>query len=257
MTSKLRWPIFGVIIAVVVNAVMDAVGLSGLSFASLFPLMLFFWAVQRLPRKAMGFAFGSWRHYGLAILQPTLVIGLITAVCFTAGAVDASKVEWASTGSAFLKMVAISFPLAILTEEGFFRGWLFGSLQRAGLSEGKIIAWTAIAFSLWHIPAVSMNTEDALPLAQIPVLLINAITIGAAWGMLRSISGSILVTSLCHAVWNAAVYSLFGFGQTTGALGVSQTYIYSPESGYLGLVVNLVLIVVLWQWWIHRKNQTA
>jgi membrane protease YdiL (CAAX protease family) len=94
-----------------------------------------------------------------------------------------------------------------------------------------------------------MNTADALPLAQIPVLLINAVVIGAIWGMLRSISGSIVVTSVCHALWNAAVYALFGFGTTVGALGVKQPAIYGPESGYWGLGLNLVLAIVLWKWW--------
>jgi len=118
------------------------------------------------------------------------------------GVVDVSKANWLTVRNDFLFAVAISIPLGILTEEGFFRGWLFGSLQRAGLSEGKIMIWTGIAFSLWHIPAVTMNTEDAVPLAQIPVLLINAVISGAIWGMLRSLSGSIIVTGVCHAIAN-------------------------------------------------------
>ena len=110
------------------------------------------------------------------------------------------------------------------------------------------------SFSLWHIPAVSMNTEDALPLAQIPVLLINGVIIGVIWGMLRSISGSILVTSVCHAVWNACVYVFFGFGTTIGALGIRPAAVYGPESGFWGLGLNLVLVTMLWQWWQHRQR---
>lgn len=255
MNNALRGPILGVIIAIAANAGMDAIGLSDLSFASLFPLMLVFWAVQRLPRKNMGFSFGGWRQYGLALLQPALVIGVIALVCLISGVVDVSKTNWLTVRNDFLFTAAISIPLAILTEEGFFRGWLYGSLQRAGLSEGRIMIWTGIAFSLWHIPAVTMNTEDALPLAQVPVLLMNAVVIGATWGLLRSISGSIIVTSVCHAVWNAGVYVLFGFGTTVGALGIKQTAIYGPESGFLGLAVNLALGIVLWHWWKHRTNK--
>lgn len=257
MNTALRVPILGVIIAIAANAAMDAVGLSDLSFASLFPLMLIFWAVQRLPRKSMGLAFGGWRHYGLALLQPALVIGAIALVCFMSGVVDVSKTHWLTARNDFLFTAGISIPLAILTEEGFFRGWLYGSLQRAGLGEGRIMIWTGIAFSLWHIPAVTMNTEDALPLAQVPVLLVNAVVIGATWGMLRSISGSIIVTSVCHAVWNAGVYVLFGFGTTIGALGVKQTAIYGPESGFLGLGVNLALAALLWWWWKRRQDRPS
>ena len=59
MTKELRGPILGVTIAIVINAAMNAAGLSSLSFASLFPLMLIFWFIQRLPRKSMGFALGG------------------------------------------------------------------------------------------------------------------------------------------------------------------------------------------------------
>ncbi len=253
MNMALRGPIVGTFVAIAVNAAMDATGLSDLSFASLLPLMLIFWAMQRLPRKSMGLAFGRLRHYGLALLHPLLTIGLIAVVCLAACVADVSKVNWLSARNDFLFTVAISIPLAILTEEGFFRGWLYGSLKRAGMAELNIMIWTGIAFSLWHIPAVSMNTEDALPLAQIPVLLINAAVIGAIWGLLRSLSGSIIVTSVCHAVWNACVYVFFGFGTTVGALGVKQTAIYGPESGLLGLGLNLVLALALWQWWKKRE----
>lgn len=253
MSNALRGPILGVIVAIAVNAAMDAAGLSALSFASLFPLALIFWAIQRLPRKSMGLAFGGVRHYGLALLHPALVIGAIALICLAAGVVDTSKVNWLLQRNSFLSMLAISIPLALLTEEGFFRGWLYGSLQRAGMNELQVMIWTGVAFSLWHIPAVSMNTEDALPLAQIPIILINGVVIGAIWGFLRSISGSILVTSVCHALWNASVYVLFGYGTTLGALGVKQTAIYGPESGYLGLALNAALAVLLWQWWKRRE----
>ena len=254
MTKELRGPILGVTIAIVINAAMNAAGLSSLSFASLFPLMLIFWFIQRLPRKSMGFALGGLQHYALALLHPLVIIGAIALICLAAGVVDTSKTNWLSARNDFISTVIISIPLAILTEEVFFRGWLHGSLQRAGMNEIKVMIWTGIAFSFWHIPAVSMNTEDALPLAQIPVLLISAAVIGAIWGMLRSISGSIIVTSVCHAVWNACVYVFFGFGNTVGALGVKQTTIYGPESGFLGLILNLILAAVLWQWWKRRAT---
>ncbi len=253
MDKAIRGPVMGVMVAIAVNAVMDAAGLADLSFASLFPLMLVFWGIQRLSLKDMGFKLGGVRHYGLALLQPLVIIGFIALICLMSGVIDISKANWQQARNDFLFTVAISFPLAILTEEGFFRGWLFASLRRTGMSELQVIIWTGVAFSLWHIPAVTMNTEDALPLAQIPILLINAVLIGATWGMLRSISGSIIVTSACHAIWNACVYVFFGFGTTTGVLGVKQSEIYGPESGLWGLAINLFLAYALWTWW--KKKQ--
>ena len=76
-------------------------------------------------------------------------------------------------------MAVMSLVLGLLTEELFFRGWLFGALRRVGLNEINVMVWTGVAFSLWHIPAVTMDTQDALPLAQIPVLLVNGVAIGA------------------------------------------------------------------------------
>jgi membrane protease YdiL (CAAX protease family) len=246
-----------VIAAIAVNAGMDAAGLSDVSFASLLPLMLVFWAIQRLSRKSMGIALGRWRHYGLAILHPVVIIGAIALVCLAAGVIDIGRIDWPKARNEFLTAVAISIPLGLLTEEAFFRGWLFGALERAGMSELKILIWTGIAFSLWHIPAVTMNTEDAVPAAQVPVLLINAVVIGAIWGMLRLISGSILVTSVCHGFWNAGVYVFFGFGTTIGALGVKQTALYGPESGLWGLGLNLLLATALLQWWKRREDNTT
>jgi hypothetical protein len=122
------------------------------------------------------------------------------------------------------------------------------------MSEPAVLVWTAVAFSAWHIPAVVLSGEDALPLPQIPILLSNAVLIGGTWGLLRSLSGSILVTSVCHAVWNAAVYTFFGFGATIGVLGVKQTAIYGPESGLVGLGLNLALAAGLWHWWQRRES---
>ena len=252
MNQKLRMPILAVVCAIAVNAAMDAVGLSEISFASLLPVVLVFWAFDRSPRRDMGIAFGRFRHYVLAIAHPVLIVGAIALVCLATGTLDTSQTDWIKSREAFVSMAVMSLMLGLLTEELFFRGWLFGALRRAGLSEINVMIWTGVAFSLWHIPAVTMDTQDALPLAQIPVLLVNGVVIGAIWAMLRSISGSILVTSVCHALWNASVYVLFGFGTTVGALGVKQTAVYGPESGALGLALNLLLAGVLWQWWRRR-----
>ena len=56
---------------------------------------------------------------------------------------------------------------------------------------------------------------------------------GAAWGLLRWISGSVIVASLSHGAWNGLVYALFGFGTRVGALGVQDTALFGPEVGVL------------------------
>jgi hypothetical protein len=79
--------------------------------------------------------------------------------------------------------------------------------------------------------------------------MINAAVMGAIWGMLRLISGSIIVASVSHGVWNGGAYVLFGFGSKVGALGIKETALYGPEAGVLGLILNLVFAAALWRWW--------
>jgi membrane protease YdiL (CAAX protease family) len=256
MPKPLRLPILGAVAAFLATTGLHMAGMGDNGFAALLPVLLVFWAIDRTPRLQVGLAWGHWQHYGLALLHPFLIVSLIALICFAFGAIDVSSTEWLKARDGFLSIVLISVPLALLTEEGFFRGWLYGALQCTGMSELKIMMWTAVAFSVWHIPAVMLNGEDALPLPQIPILLINAVAIGITWGMLRSISGSILVTSVCHAVWNAAVYTFFGFGATIGVLGIKNTAIYGPESGLVGLGLNLGLATWLWRWWRRRESDT-
>jgi len=50
---------------------------------------------------------------------------------------------------------------------------------------------------------------------------------------------------------------LFGFGTHVGALGVKNTGIFGPEVGILGLAVNLIFALALWQWWESRGGGVA
>jgi hypothetical protein len=73
-----RRPILGVLAAIAITTTMDATGLSAFSALPLFPLLGLFWYLQRLSRVEVGFAWGQWRHYGLAALYPVCVMGVIT-----------------------------------------------------------------------------------------------------------------------------------------------------------------------------------
>jgi hypothetical protein len=48
-------------------------------------------------------------------------------------------------------------------------------------------------------------------------------------------------------VWNALVYTLFGFGEKPGELGIVQAWLFGPELGVLGLVGNGLFSVILWR----------
>lgn len=235
---------------------MDATGYSMFSALPLFPLAGLFWTLQRFSRRDLGLVWGNLRTNVLAVAYPILVLGLMGVVALVFGAVDTSSADW---NKAFLNMALMSSTgiiMVLITEEGFFRGWLWAALVRAGQTEKQVLIWTSISFTLWHISAISLDTGFDVPASEIPVYLINATLLGAVFGMLRMASGSVIAPSICHAVWNGFDYPLFGFGEKAGALGIEQTHIYGPEVGVLGIAVNLVFATALWLWIWKSRTKT-
>ena len=140
------------------------------------------------------------RDYGLAILYPALVIGAVAVISAASGVLDLSQVDWIGAWRKVAIVSAATVLVALITEEGFFRGWLFASLRRAGVQANATLLLSSLAFSLWHLSAVTLSTGFDLPVAQIPVFMLNAAVMGLIWGLLRSISGSILVSSVSHGL---------------------------------------------------------
>jgi membrane protease YdiL (CAAX protease family) len=237
---------------------MDATGLANFSALPLFPLVALFWCLGKFSRREMGFVLRRWSDYGVAVLYPVVVMGGIALVAAAAGAVDLSQTDWRKAGIN-LALIAISTVLvSIVTEEGFFRGWLWASLIRAGKSPGTALIWTSAAFSLWHLSAVALPTGFNLPWTQIPVYMVNATLLGAVWGVLRWRSGSIVVAGVSHGLWNGLAYVLFGYSAKVGALGIAKTALFGPEVGLLGVVANgLFLTVILVAWKGPRDGDLA
>ena len=119
----------------------------------------------------------------------------------------------------------------------------WAALKRGGQSDTRVLIWTTVAFVIWHLPAISLDTGFDIPANEIPIFLVNATLLSLAWGLLRMISGSILVPSVCHAVWNAIAYPFFGFGEKVGALGIESTHIFGPEVGVLGIAINSIAVL--------------
>jgi len=252
MRRSLIWPAAGLLVAIAITATMDATGYIAFSALPLCPLLALFWYLDRLSRRDAGFVWGRPAHYALALLIPLVVMGAIAAIAAAAGALHPAGADW-SRELRNLALVAIStMILAIVTEEGFFRGWLWGSLARRGVAPGWTLVATSIAFMLWHVSAITLPSSFAVPPAQVPVFLANAALLGASWGLLRLLSGSVLVTSVCHGLWNGLAYVLFGFGSHAGALGISNGALYGPEGGLLGLALNLGCVAGLC--WLFRER---
>jgi membrane protease YdiL (CAAX protease family) len=243
----------GVLLAIAITTTMDATGLAAFSALALFPLIALFWYLQGLSRMEVGLVLGQLRHYGLAVICPLSVLGVAALLPAMTGASHLSLVDW---NKGLFRMAVIGGSTVvgvIITEEGFFRGWLWGALHRTGLGNGLVLVWTSIAFSLWHLSVAVLDTEFIPPLAQVPIYLANAAILGATWGMLRSISGSVLVSSVSHGLWNGIDYGFFGIGNHVGVFGIANTALYDPEVGVVGLGLNLLLAAVLCRWWFAQK----
>jgi membrane protease YdiL (CAAX protease family) len=256
MNQPLIYAVLGVVIAITISTTLDATGYFMFSALPLFPLAGLFWYLQKFSRREIGLVWGNLRAYGLALAYPILVLGLVAAIAVIRGAIDTSNADW---NKAFLNMALMSSTgiiLTLITEEGFFRGWLWAALRRVGQTDRQVLIWTTLAFTVWHVSAISLDTGFDVPAAQIPIYLINATLIGGVLGMLRMASGSVVVPSVCHAIWNGIDYPLYGFGEKTGALGIEQTQIYGPEVGLLGVVLNIVFAAGLWYWITNSGTAT-
>jgi hypothetical protein len=252
MASELKRPIIGALAAIVITTTMDANGLTDFSALPLCPLMLLCWYLERQPRPRMGFAWGRLRDYGLAALHPVIVLSAAALIALATGAADLSHTNWGKSAGKAALISLSTFIAVTITEEGFFRGWLWGSLEKAGEKTGRVLVWTSVAFALWHVSWVTLTADGKLPAAQVPVFIVNVIVMGAIWGMMRWISGSVLVASLAHGVWNGIDYVFFAYGTKTGALGIANTVVYGPEVGFLGLALNVIFAISLWR--IYKPN---
>jgi len=249
------WPAAGgTLAAIVITTAMDATGYSMFSALPLFPLAALFWYLQKFSRAEIGLIIGSGRDHAWALAYPLFVLGLTALIAWMLGATDTTGTDW---DKAFLNMGLMSSTgvlMVLITEEGFFRGWLWASLKRAGRSDFYILVWTSLAFSIWHISAISLDTGFDIPANEIPIYLVNATLLGGIWGALRMVSGSVVVPSVCHAVWNGLDYPLYGFGEKVGAFGIQDTHIYGPEVGLLGIALNVGFALILWRLYVARSR---
>jgi len=249
MNKSLLAAATGVFIAIAITTTMDATGYSMFSALPLAALVGIYWAVQKFSREDIGLVWGNRRFHTIALLYPLAVLGSISAIAWLSGVIDTSNANWEHTFINVLAGSTIGVFMVMITEEGFFRGWLWAALKRGGLSDVHVLIWTSALFVIWHLSAITLDTGFDIPAAEIPIYLVNASLLAIVFGFLRMISGSVVVASVCHAVWNAIAYAFYGFGEKLGALGIESTHIWGPEVGILGVAVNSIAVLGLWFWW--------
>jgi len=238
---------------IVVAGLVQGLG-SGLLFAPMSVLAYVTLAPRHRPEgttvSTMLRTLGS--SVGISLMEASLTRAGSAAHATLAGDIDLSHARWGKASLNFALITMSTVLVAIITEEGFFRGWLWASLERAGLGTAAVLAWSSLAFAAWHWSSVFLATDFAPPRAEAPILMLNAAVLGAAFGLLRSASRSVVVSSVSHGIWNGLAYVLFGFGTHVGVLGVKHAGVFGPELGVLGLVLNIASVVTLW---IRTRSQ--
>lgn len=253
-SSSLVYAAIGCTIAVGVTTTMDATGFAAFSALPLFGIVVLLWIAQKFSFAELGFSVSHLNQYGIALLYPLVVLGCIALIAFVAGVVDTSQADWSKTSINLALGSTIGCIMVLITEELFFRGWLWATLQRASLKENTVLLITTLVFTVWHISWALLPTGFRLPPGQVVIYLVNVVLLGGIWGVMRMMSNSVLVPSVSHAVWNAAAYSFYGIGSKVGDLGIERTEIYGPEIGIMGIGFNLLFLSGLWTWRLRKME---
>ena len=238
-------PVLGCMVAIIVTGSMDIAGLGAYSALPLFLLWIFFSRMPATGLQELGFSLPSKASFVVAFLYPLLVIGIVGSLALVSGAASPDSFNLIHSSKMIVLVTVATIITALVTEEAFFRGWLFKALQRKGYTNQQILIGSRIAFMAWHISGIlwADNIGQTLPPEQIPVFLINALLIGYSFGLMRQRSGSLLIPAISHGLWNGLAYELFGFGTKTGALEIKNTIIWSVETGIAGVLLNLCFLI--------------
>jgi len=216
---------------------------------SLLPLVGVVWLLTRLSFQEAGISPGRRFHYSLAVVYPLSVSGILVLLT---GIFDGIRVSDFQMGE-FAVQIGLGFITGVivssLTEEGFFRGVLWGVLGKKQYSIAVLMFVTGILFSLWHLPVIFITSEfgHGFPVIGMILYLLNILLIGLVWAFLRYLSGSILITSVSHSLWNVLAYSFFGVGTEYGVLVKSSYLIFDPERGIGGVILNAAFLLFLFR----------
>jgi len=243
------WPLAGSIGAILISPLLSlATGQDFFYNLWLAAMMGLMWARLKLTRREVGLTMGDGTSYLVALAYVVGIVGLVALAAWAANALDLATYSAGTVARRISLNFLVTFALTLITEDGFFRGALWGSCERAGFSPAKTVVWTSVAFGLWHLAVPIIDPDFAQSFTKVPQYVLGSTAFGVAMGLLRLRSGSIVVPSACHGLWNATVYTLFGAGEKSGQLGVADHGVWDPERGYAGLMLAIAAAVLLWAW---------
>ncbi len=228
----------------------DATWYVGPLFAGLVGLAL----AGGLSRRDLGFTSGRG-HYAAATLAPLVAVGGVVWLATLTGVVRVAHTGLGTLALQVSTMALLSALGSAVTEDGFFRGGLWATLERRGRSPDALLLWTSAAYVVWYLPFLWFEPGLSVGMEGLAVHALNIGLLGLCWGVLRLVSGSVLVAAWSHGLWNGLAYSLFGFGGGRGVLGVTDPGRFDPERGWAGVALNTAVFLWLWRRW--RAEQAA
>lgn len=252
-----RWALGGTAAALLLSPALElATGNETMYAAVLLGLVVLFWLAAGITPREAGFTRGDGGTR-VAVLYPLLVVGCAVLLATATGTARPGAVPLGTLALQVGTMTVVTAVGTLLTEDGFFRGWLWGTLERAGRDAEEVLLWTAAASALWHLPLALIEPSLRLAPGPLAVRLVDLWLLGLCWGVIRLASGSVVVVALSHGVWAGLVYTLFGFGSAPGALGITDPLRVDPERGWAGVALHAAAFLVLRRWWLGARGAAA
>ena len=100
-------------------------------------MMIALWAAQRLTKREVGIAVGDPSSYFIALAYAVGIIGCVALGAWATQSIDLKDYSATTVFRRLSLNFLVTFVLALMTEEGFFRGALWGSCARAGFTPAK------------------------------------------------------------------------------------------------------------------------
>jgi uncharacterized protein len=179
-------------------------------------LVVWLATLAALPLEDLGLATDAlgdgWRWGRLMVVAAAVVVALAAGLADRLGPVAAllGDRRAALPFAALVSAVLVRIPLGTaLFEEVLFRGVVLAALQQVG-STGFAVAWSSIAFGLWHVaPTIVALRENGVPpgspagrRAIVGAVLVTTLA-GVGFAGLALASGSLLAPFLAHWAFNA------------------------------------------------------
>jgi membrane protease YdiL (CAAX protease family) len=204
--------------------------------------------------RDLGFKGSSLKHAVQAIALPIFIILSVSFLDHALGIVKIGPLSGTRhpfTGEAgisrgefllvLLTSALLTFVGVFISEELGFRGYLMTRL--AGHGGFKALLFSSILFGVWHIPtSLILLGSGALGTA---IYAANIFLLGIVFGYFFLASGSLIPSSICHGVWNALEYGLFGYGNTPAVIYGNARWLFDPEEGLIGTAVLLAVSLIL------------